>query len=310
LEAIFLTSEDIRSQLPDDTKRFEQMDSNFKEVMKNAVDVPNVVEVCSVEGLEDNLREMIGILETCQKSLNEYLDMKKKVFPRFYFVSNVALLDILSNGNNPPAIMPYVSDCYDALSKLIFTEGSIDEAHTMIAKDGEQIELDKPFKIVGAVENWLNDLTKAMKDCLRDILSKGLEAASTWGPENPRHGWLFQFPAQVVLQTSLIDWTEVTENSLDELVNGATKDIECFYCMDITKVLHNRGSSWDSWDGHGDVDVVNCIHCVGNDKFVAVRHHESAQKEYPGILGRGASNDSNFLKEAAEGAIKAGIGKL
>ena len=39
----------------------------------------------------------------------EYLDMKKKIFPRFYFVSNVALLDILSNGNNPPKIMPYVS---------------------------------------------------------------------------------------------------------------------------------------------------------------------------------------------------------
>ena len=220
LEAIFLTSEDIRSQLPDDTKRFEQMDSNFKEVMKQAVDVPNVVEVCSFDGLEENLREMTGILETCQKSLNEYLDMKKKIFPRFYFVSNVALLDILSNGNNPPAIMPYVSDCYDALAKLIFTEGSIDEAHTMIAKDGEQIELDKPFKIVGAVENWLNDLTKAMKDCLRSILTAGLEAASQWGPDNPRHGWVFQFPAQVVLQTSLIDWTEVTENALDELVNG------------------------------------------------------------------------------------------
>jgi dynein heavy chain, axonemal len=225
LEAIFLTSEDIRSQLPDDTKRFEQMDSSFKEVMKQAVDVPNVVEVCSFDGLEENLREMVGTLETCQKSLNEYLDMKKKIFPRFYFVSNVALLDILSNGNNPPAIMPYVSDCYDALSKLIFSEDEagktiIDEAHTMIAKDGEHIELDKPFKIVGAVENWLNDLTKAMKDCLRSILSAGLEAASAWGPDNPRHGWVFQYPAQVVLQTSLIDWTEVTENALDELVNG------------------------------------------------------------------------------------------
>jgi dynein heavy chain, axonemal len=44
-------------------------------------------------------------LELCQKSLNEYLDTKKKIFPRFYFVSNVALLDILSNGNNPPRIM-------------------------------------------------------------------------------------------------------------------------------------------------------------------------------------------------------------
>ena len=138
----------------------------------------------------------IQILETCQKSLNEYLDIKKKIFPRFYFVSNVALLDILSNGNNPPAIMPYVSDCYDALSKLIFStneetgETIIDEAHTMIAKDGEQIQLLTPFKINGAVENWLNDLTKAMKDCLREILASGLEAAAQWGSDNPRHGWV------------------------------------------------------------------------------------------------------------------------
>jgi hypothetical protein len=37
--------------------------------------------------------------DQCQKSLNEYLDQKKKIFPRFYFVSNVALLDMLANGN-------------------------------------------------------------------------------------------------------------------------------------------------------------------------------------------------------------------
>ena len=40
-------------------------------------------------------QEMTRNLELCQKSLNEYLDMKKKIFPRFYFVSNVALLDML-----------------------------------------------------------------------------------------------------------------------------------------------------------------------------------------------------------------------
>ena len=31
-------------------------------------------------------------LELCQKALTEYLDMKKNIFPRFYFVSNMALL--------------------------------------------------------------------------------------------------------------------------------------------------------------------------------------------------------------------------
>ena len=32
---------------------------------------------------------------------NDYLEQKKKAFPRFYFVANGALLDILSNGNKP-----------------------------------------------------------------------------------------------------------------------------------------------------------------------------------------------------------------
>jgi len=36
LEPIFLASEDIRAQLPDDTRRFEQIDGCFKEMMREA----------------------------------------------------------------------------------------------------------------------------------------------------------------------------------------------------------------------------------------------------------------------------------
>jgi dynein heavy chain len=111
LESIFLASADIRAQLPDDTKRFEGIDSGFKELMKSAVETPNVVEACTKEGRGDSLREMTRNLELCQKSLNDYLDTKKKIFPRFYFVSNVALLEILSNGNAPRKIMPFLGAC-------------------------------------------------------------------------------------------------------------------------------------------------------------------------------------------------------
>ncbi len=81
-------------------------------------------------------------LELCQKSLNEYLDMKKKIFPRFYFVSNVALLDMLSNSNNPLKILPYLGDCYDSIKMLTMDppakEGDMpNTASQMIAKDGE-----------------------------------------------------------------------------------------------------------------------------------------------------------------------------
>jgi dynein heavy chain len=110
LEVIFLASADIRAQLPDETKIFEGIDSNFKELMKAAVETTNVVDSCTKEGRVEALKEMSKNLEQCQRKLNDYLDKKKKIFPRFYFVSNVALLDILSNGNNPPRIMPYLGD--------------------------------------------------------------------------------------------------------------------------------------------------------------------------------------------------------
>eukprot|EP00957_Ditylum_brightwellii_P060728 4610074-Ditylum_brightwellii.AAC.1 len=196
LESIFLASADIRSQLPEDTKRFEGIDSEFKELMKEAVAETNCINVCSVQGRFEALVGMRERLEMCQKSLNEYLDIKKKIFPRFYFVSSVALLDMLANGTNPPKIMPYLGDCYDALANLKFVlteEGAVDDkvADGMIAKDGEEVPLSEPFVMEGEVEAYLNRLTVAMQTSLRVILSDAIEKAVNWEIDTPRHEWLF-----------------------------------------------------------------------------------------------------------------------
>ena len=50
---------------------------------------------CNVDGKEQALTEMKKGLDKCQRALNEYLDVKKAIYPRFYFVSAVALLDML-----------------------------------------------------------------------------------------------------------------------------------------------------------------------------------------------------------------------
>ena len=79
METIFLGSADIRAQLPEDTKRFEGIDSQFKDLCKSTEGVPNVIDACCQEGREELLIEMANNLELCQRALNEYLDMKKKV---------------------------------------------------------------------------------------------------------------------------------------------------------------------------------------------------------------------------------------
>ncbi len=39
--------------------------------------------------------------QVCEKALADYMESKRRSFPRFYFVSTADLLDILSNGNSP-----------------------------------------------------------------------------------------------------------------------------------------------------------------------------------------------------------------
>ena len=122
LESIFLESEDIRAQLPDDTKRFQKVDAEWKDLMREAAEEPLVVQACLFDGRDAMLRDFYADIELCEKSLNDYLEQKKKIFPRFYFVSNQALLNILSNGNKPEIVDKYIGDCFDGMKRVHFYE--------------------------------------------------------------------------------------------------------------------------------------------------------------------------------------------
>lgn len=74
LEPIFLASEDIRAQLPDDTKRFEKIDIEWKDMMREASEEPGCVQACTFEGREEQLIIFFAEIELCEKALNEYLE--------------------------------------------------------------------------------------------------------------------------------------------------------------------------------------------------------------------------------------------
>ena len=73
LESIFIGSEDIRKQLPEDSKRFDGIDSDFKELMEAAVKTPNVIEATCQPGLFAKLEDLqvrsgsLDLLNNCRK---------------------------------------------------------------------------------------------------------------------------------------------------------------------------------------------------------------------------------------------------
>lgn len=50
--------------------------------MKEAATNPKVIDVCMVENRLQEFRDLSAGLDKCQKSLNDYLESKRRIFPR------------------------------------------------------------------------------------------------------------------------------------------------------------------------------------------------------------------------------------
>ena len=120
LESIFIGSEDIRKQLPTDSKRFDEIDTLFKELMVQLAKTPNVVKATNVHGLAEQLEVIQSQLSLCEKALAEYLETKRLAFPRFYFASSNDLLDILSNGNQPLKVLTPNSNLMNCYARVFY----------------------------------------------------------------------------------------------------------------------------------------------------------------------------------------------
>jgi len=66
----------------------------------------------------EQLNDMNLKLEEIQKSLDMYLETKRQIFPRFYFLSNDDLLEILGQSKNPEAVQPHLKKCFDNIKSL------------------------------------------------------------------------------------------------------------------------------------------------------------------------------------------------
>lgn len=116
LEPLFVGSEEVRKELPEDAKRFQDVDLNVRAILQKAWKMRNVKAACTQNGLLDKLLDLMKKQEQCKKSLSDFLDGKRRQFPRFYFMSEADLLTLLSNSSTPSKVLALVSNSHLTLS--------------------------------------------------------------------------------------------------------------------------------------------------------------------------------------------------
>ena len=221
LEAVF-SGGDIAKYMTHETKAFSQINKNWMTVMKNATDIRNVVAVCyGDEGLQKLFMHLLEQLQKCQKALAGYIEKKRAAFPRFYFVSDPVILEILGQASNPQAIQPHLQSIFDNLVHLDFDQLQFNKVLGFRSNEGEQVQFTNPFLAQGNVEVWLNDLVTRMRQTIRDICSDMAQQMMKFDTDQ----WVnAKFPAQILLLAMMLWWTDRTEDALRR-ANGKNRKV-------------------------------------------------------------------------------------
>ena len=212
MEGIF-TSDDVQRQLARETAEFKRINQIWQEeILAPIREHPNALHVATRMSFPEKIQNLLKHFEHIQKKMEDYLATKRSIFPRFYFISNEELVQILSLARQPELVQVHLKKLFDNIKSLRLVTKKTILATGILSHENEEINLLATFSLEGNVENWLRELETKMQITVREYLKNSLAALKL--QLNKREKWIKEWPSQCCVTASEIEWTLATTKAL------------------------------------------------------------------------------------------------
>jgi dynein heavy chain len=143
------------------------------------------------------------------------MESKRDAFPRFYFLSDDEVLEILAKSDDTSIVQQYLKTMFDGVVKVAIAD-NIEVTH-MKSKEGEAVQLATKVKIKKEVDVWLMELQNQIIATLRKEMKK---AVSDYGTQ-ARKDWVMdpKHPGQTVATVAQIMWCQNTEANIADMAD-------------------------------------------------------------------------------------------
>ncbi|EDX05339.1 GD21850 [Drosophila simulans] len=212
---------------------FKRIDKDFRFVMREIEMDPRVTSLTKI----NNITTIVNALETqlarCQQNLMSYITDKRNSFPRFYFLGDDDLLELLGQASkDAEVIQRHIRKLFPGCHSLSIrqvgpnpatssdvNQYSITSVHSA---EGDELKLSQPVEMKGDIERWLNQLVTVVQDTLRDQIYE-CYTGTTGGSDNLDEKILKKYASQVLATARALHFTRQAEQAIGGMSLGKLK---------------------------------------------------------------------------------------
>ena len=177
LEGVFGNeNNDLKSLLPIESSRFTNISYEFLNLLKRIYKFNLVIDIVLITDLQPMMTKCFESLVKVRKSLTDYLEKQRELFPRFYFIGNEDLLELVGGSYDITRINNHLKKMFSGVERLQYAKESSCIVG-VVSEQGEELVLHNPVSLIKhtRLHEWLSELELEIKLTLSRLVKDNIK---------------------------------------------------------------------------------------------------------------------------------------